>query len=94
MYAKSSAFGFVFEGKLDEIQALNLDSKTIQGLRDQRHNNSPLIYTAARQGHDAIVSWFIEVHNVDVNAAQATGSTALHAAAYHGHLQVCEVIFN
>lgn len=84
-------FDLVYSGRLEDIQALNLDSLTLQNARDVRHNNCPLIYTAARQNHIDIVIWLLEQHGVDVNSVQATGSTALHAAAYNGHYQLCKV---
>jgi ankyrin repeat protein len=51
---------------------------------------SALTFLACRNGHADVVKWLID-HKVDVNASQSSGSTALHAAAFFGHLSVVKV---
>ena len=86
----------MFAGDLAELKAISLDIvPELSKMRDIRHGNPTLLYTAARQGHVSIVAWllqFPEFQNPAVlNARQASGSTPLHGAAFAGHVDTCKV---
>lgn len=49
-----------------------------------------LLYTAAFEGHMNIIEWLLE-KKVDINAVTSQGSSALHAAATGGYLDICKV---
>ena len=69
--------------EMEEIDVLNF--------KDPLKRN--LLYIAARNGHKEICEYLIN-KGMEVNDTQATGSTALHGAAYYGHTNVVKLLLN
>ena len=74
------------------------DAEAVAGLLPRGHPNSvdaekvPLAVAAASAGYVAVLRTLMADHRFDVNLADSTGRTALHAAAQAGHLAVVEML--
>ncbi|XP_041441816.1 diacylglycerol kinase iota isoform X2 [Xenopus laevis] len=63
-------------------------------LRIQGPEKCSLLHLAARAGHCEIVTYILQNGPVDLLEMpdRATGETALHKAAFHGHRRVCQIL--
>ena len=96
----SGVFGFLSQPQ-DQFEAAQAGS--ISWFEKQQQNGKYLdvdkvnqhdqtaLYVAARNGHLPVVKFLVQ-QGADVNAAQKTKSTPLHAASYYCHYQVVEYL--
>ena len=57
------------------------------------NNDNDAFSYACEYGYVNIVEYLLDVRHVDVDYTDYEGWTGLHCAAYHGHLDVAQVLF-
>jgi hypothetical protein len=64
----------------------------VEALGGARVNGLSLLHLAAREGRQTAVRYLIETHGSDVDDADSLGLTALHHAAFRGHLAIVQLL--
>ncbi len=86
---KKDHFYYVTTGNYDSFAQQIKMRKSLLNQRDEHART--LLYIAARNGFHNICSFLLK-SGCKINETQNCGSTALHAAAYYGHLSIVQLL--
>jgi transient receptor potential cation channel subfamily A protein 1 len=77
-----SPFQLAAEGKLEELKTF---IEAIGSVKERDENGATLIHHAAASNQIAIMQYLVQSTNININAVDNDGNTALHLATKNGH---------